>query len=93
MVSELRKLAQRDHRTLDCCIVVILSHGCQVGPSHRCLGWSGSCLPAARGQFRQGGREGDWSVVMDLMVVVLSQDVAKSDALVSRLKKTGTSPV
>ncbi|XP_074748984.1 caspase-9 isoform X2 [Strix uralensis] len=29
MVSELRKLAQRDHRTLDCCIVVILSHGCQ----------------------------------------------------------------
>ncbi|CAM9750134.1 unnamed protein product [Bubo scandiacus] len=29
MVSELRKLAQRDHSTLDCCIVVILSHGCQ----------------------------------------------------------------
>uniref|UniRef100_A0A8D0EQ86 Caspase 9 n=1 Tax=Strix occidentalis caurina TaxID=311401 RepID=A0A8D0EQ86_STROC len=29
MVSELRKLARRDHSTLDCCIVVILSHGCQ----------------------------------------------------------------
>ncbi|NXX04278.1 CASP9 protein, partial [Larus smithsonianus] len=30
MVSELQKLAQRDHRALDCCIVVILSHGCQM---------------------------------------------------------------
>uniref|UniRef100_A0A663LJ93 Caspase 9 n=1 Tax=Athene cunicularia TaxID=194338 RepID=A0A663LJ93_ATHCN len=29
MVSELRNLARRDHSTLDCCIVVILSHGCQ----------------------------------------------------------------
>ncbi|NXI37301.1 CASP9 protein, partial [Galbula dea] len=29
MVSELQKLAQQDHSTLDCCIVVILSHGCQ----------------------------------------------------------------
>ncbi|NXN50218.1 CASP9 protein, partial [Rynchops niger] len=29
MVSELQKLAQRNHNTLDCCIVVILSHGCQ----------------------------------------------------------------
>ncbi|XP_033924546.1 caspase-9 [Melopsittacus undulatus] len=29
MVSELRKLAQQDHSALDCCIVVILSHGCQ----------------------------------------------------------------
>uniref|UniRef100_A0A8C8B214 Caspase 9 n=1 Tax=Otus sunia TaxID=257818 RepID=A0A8C8B214_9STRI len=29
MVSELRKLAWRDHSTLDCCVVVILSHGCQ----------------------------------------------------------------
>ncbi|NWT46448.1 CASP9 protein, partial [Chroicocephalus maculipennis] len=30
MVSELQKLARRDHRALDCCIVVILSHGCQM---------------------------------------------------------------
>ncbi|KAM6312833.1 caspase-9 [Podargus strigoides] len=29
MILELRKLAQRDHSALDCCIVVILSHGCQ----------------------------------------------------------------
>ncbi|NWX72000.1 CASP9 protein, partial [Alca torda] len=29
MVSELRALARRDHNALDCCIVVILSHGCQ----------------------------------------------------------------
>ncbi|XP_051493079.1 caspase-9 isoform X3 [Apus apus] len=29
MVSELQKLARQDHSTLDCCIVVILSHGCQ----------------------------------------------------------------
>ncbi|NXP29231.1 CASP9 protein, partial [Scytalopus superciliaris] len=29
MVLELQNLAQRDHSTLDCCIVVILSHGCQ----------------------------------------------------------------
>ncbi|NXA11076.1 CASP9 protein, partial [Sapayoa aenigma] len=29
MVLELQKLARRDHSTLDCCIVVILSHGCQ----------------------------------------------------------------
>ncbi|XP_074970054.1 caspase-9 [Phalacrocorax aristotelis] len=29
MVSELQKLARRDHGALDCCIVVILSHGCQ----------------------------------------------------------------
>ncbi|KFU95306.1 Caspase-9, partial [Chaetura pelagica] len=29
MVSELQKLAQQDHTTLDCCVVVILSHGCQ----------------------------------------------------------------
>ncbi|XP_009888283.1 PREDICTED: caspase-9 [Charadrius vociferus] len=29
MVSELKKLAQQDHRALDCCVVVILSHGCQ----------------------------------------------------------------
>ncbi|NWU47777.1 CASP9 protein, partial [Dromas ardeola] len=29
MVSELRELAQRNHSALDCCIVVILSHGCQ----------------------------------------------------------------
>ncbi|KFV48196.1 Caspase-9, partial [Gavia stellata] len=29
MVSELQKLAWRDHSALDCCIVVILSHGCQ----------------------------------------------------------------
>ncbi|XP_029874688.1 caspase-9 [Aquila chrysaetos chrysaetos] len=30
MVSELRKLARQDHRALDCCVVVILSHGCQM---------------------------------------------------------------
>ncbi|KFR16976.1 Caspase-9, partial [Opisthocomus hoazin] len=29
MVSELQKLARRDHGALDCCVVVILSHGCQ----------------------------------------------------------------
>ncbi|NXE82104.1 CASP9 protein, partial [Cochlearius cochlearius] len=29
MVSELQKLARRDHSALDCCVVVILSHGCQ----------------------------------------------------------------
>ncbi|XP_072739829.1 caspase-9 [Ciconia boyciana] len=29
MVSELQKLARQDHRALDCCVVVILSHGCQ----------------------------------------------------------------
>ncbi|KAJ7424055.1 caspase 9 [Pitangus sulphuratus] len=29
MVLELQKLARRDHSALDCCIVVILSHGCQ----------------------------------------------------------------
>ncbi|XP_009461654.1 PREDICTED: caspase-9, partial [Nipponia nippon] len=29
MISELQKLAQQDHGALDCCVVVILSHGCQ----------------------------------------------------------------
>ncbi|XP_017687439.1 PREDICTED: caspase-9 [Lepidothrix coronata] len=29
VVLELQKLARRDHSALDCCIVVILSHGCQ----------------------------------------------------------------
>nr|XP_054503723.1 caspase-9 [Agelaius phoeniceus] len=29
MVLELLKLSQQDHSALDCCIVVILSHGCQ----------------------------------------------------------------
>ncbi|KAM6116611.1 caspase-9 [Phoenicopterus ruber ruber] len=29
MVSELQNLARRDHSALDCCVVVILSHGCQ----------------------------------------------------------------
>ncbi|KAI6056323.1 caspase-9 [Marmota monax] len=29
MVQALVELAQRDHRALDCCAVVILSHGCQ----------------------------------------------------------------
>ncbi|KAM4871840.1 caspase-9 [Thomomys bottae] len=33
MVQALMELAQRDHRALDCCVVVILSHGCQA--SHR----------------------------------------------------------
>ncbi|KAK4809846.1 hypothetical protein QYF61_021306 [Mycteria americana] len=31
MVLELQKLARQDHRALDCCVVVILSHGCQGG--------------------------------------------------------------
>ncbi|XP_075376335.1 caspase-9 [Mycteria americana] len=30
MVLELQKLARQDHRALDCCVVVILSHGCQM---------------------------------------------------------------
>ncbi|NXN18768.1 CASP9 protein, partial [Indicator maculatus] len=29
MVVELQRLARQDHSTLDCCVVVILSHGCQ----------------------------------------------------------------
>ncbi|XP_065505989.1 caspase-9 isoform X1 [Caloenas nicobarica] len=29
MVLELQKLARQDHSALDCCVVVILSHGCQ----------------------------------------------------------------
>ncbi|NXI94199.1 CASP9 protein, partial [Psophia crepitans] len=29
MVSELQELAQQDHGALGCCVVVILSHGCQ----------------------------------------------------------------
>ncbi|XP_054706042.1 caspase-9 [Grus americana] len=29
MASELQKLAWQDHGALDCCVVVILSHGCQ----------------------------------------------------------------
>ncbi|XP_040441416.1 caspase-9 isoform X1 [Falco naumanni] len=29
MILELLKLARRDHSALDCCVVVILSHGCQ----------------------------------------------------------------
>ncbi|KFQ04350.1 Caspase-9, partial [Leptosomus discolor] len=29
MVAELQKLARRDHGALDCCVVVVLSHGCQ----------------------------------------------------------------
>ncbi|XP_064894103.1 caspase-9 isoform X1 [Columba livia] len=29
MVSELQELARQDHSALDCCVVVILSHGCQ----------------------------------------------------------------
>ncbi|XP_026916147.1 caspase-9 isoform X1 [Acinonyx jubatus] len=33
MVQVLVELAQRDHGALDCCVVVILSHGCQA--SHR----------------------------------------------------------
>ncbi|XP_013362877.1 PREDICTED: caspase-9 [Chinchilla lanigera] len=33
MVQALAQLAQRDHHALDCCVVIILSHGCQA--SHR----------------------------------------------------------
>ncbi|XP_053136892.1 caspase-9 [Hemicordylus capensis] len=29
IVNELQRLAKRDHSSLDCCVVVILSHGCQ----------------------------------------------------------------
>ncbi|KAM9256397.1 caspase-9 [Cariama cristata] len=29
MVVELQKLARQDHGALDCCVVVVLSHGCQ----------------------------------------------------------------
>ncbi|XP_072833888.2 caspase-9 [Pogona vitticeps] len=29
IVRELQSLARRDHRPLDCCLVVLLSHGCQ----------------------------------------------------------------
>ncbi|KFQ62779.1 Caspase-9, partial [Pelecanus crispus] len=29
MISELQTLAEQDHSALDCCVVVILSHGCQ----------------------------------------------------------------
>ncbi|KFV72243.1 Caspase-9, partial [Dryobates pubescens] len=29
MVVELQELARRDHSALDCCVVIILSHGCQ----------------------------------------------------------------
>lgn len=31
MVQALVELARRDHGALDCCVVVILSHGCEVG--------------------------------------------------------------
>lgn len=30
MVQALVELARRDHSALDCCVVVVLSHGCQV---------------------------------------------------------------
>lgn len=41
MVQALMELAQRDHGALDCCVVVILSHGCQVGASASRAGcWS-----------------------------------------------------
>lgn len=30
MEQALMELARRDHHTLDCCVVAILSHGCQV---------------------------------------------------------------
>uniref|UniRef100_A0A8C8EBQ9 Caspase 9 n=1 Tax=Otus sunia TaxID=257818 RepID=A0A8C8EBQ9_9STRI len=60
MVSELRKLAWRDHSTLDCCVVVILSHGCQVGiygtdgkpiPIEKIVNYfNGSNCPSLRGK-------------------------------------------
>lgn len=31
IAQELQSLARRDHSGLDCCLVVILSHGCEVG--------------------------------------------------------------
>lgn len=41
MVTALMEMAHRNHRALDCFVVVILSHGCQVGaslqyPCHLC---------------------------------------------------------
>lgn len=39
MVQALVELARQDHGALDCCVVVILSHGCQVGG----LGSLGRC--------------------------------------------------
>ncbi|XP_059997358.1 caspase-9 isoform X3 [Lagenorhynchus albirostris] len=38
MVQALVELARRDHSALDCCVVVILSHGCQSGKT-RGLRW------------------------------------------------------
>ena len=76
MVSELQELARRDHGALDCCVVVILSHGCQVGSSRlsRC---SLGRLPTRDGDSslrccvtpggREGGREGSglsWAMVV-----------------------------
>lgn len=31
ITQELQGLARRDHSLMDCCLVVILSHGCEVG--------------------------------------------------------------
>lgn len=93
MVSELQKLAQRDHRALDCCIVVILSHGCQVGSSRLSLcslgrfpTWEGVNSLRCGLTHRVGGK---WSVLTDLV----SRYVAKSYTLVSGLKKMAASPV
>ncbi|ELK27972.1 PREDICTED: caspase-9 [Myotis davidii] len=51
MVQALMELARRDHRALDCCVVVILSHGCQA--SHlqfpgAVYGTDGSPVPVER---------------------------------------------
>uniref|UniRef100_A0A8C3Y1U4 Caspase family p20 domain-containing protein n=1 Tax=Catharus ustulatus TaxID=91951 RepID=A0A8C3Y1U4_CATUS len=60
MVLELLKLAQQDHSALDCCIVIILSHGCQVGvygtdgkpiPIEKIVNYfNGSNCPSLRGK-------------------------------------------
>lgn len=81
MVRELQKLAQQDHRALDCCVVVILSHGCQVGspvsPSARWAAWGGS-VPCA-------GWKGS--------ALCRSGGLAESYALAPGLKTTGASLV
>lgn len=79
MVLELLKLSRQDHSALDCCIVVILSHGCQVGLSYLSplcsMAWervnSLSC------GLTQGGRE----VVCQNLVLPL-QYISKSYTLI-----------
>lgn len=48
MVLALLELARRDHSALDCCVVVILSHGCQVGSIPLLLGQALGKVPRGR---------------------------------------------